>query len=261
MSSNKGQLHDNFALGNRRRKPSAASPIGPHRPKWRTRHRSGTLRTLRHSRITVRKALAELKAEGLVTSQRGSGWRATPGAATDPVPVQVKAVSDAKHNTAVEARSEVSCRWVKPPATLSRRYELRRSDHMLRVRLTRRLNGVAFDRNTVWYSKSTGEVIDRQRALAESPARLLQATGFSLGSSQQLVSASSAGGDDTHTLGLRLGDPILVVRRARFLTDGEFAFVSEHCDPAELVEISVDLPTSDNDERTVVISNAHSYGL
>jgi DNA-binding GntR family transcriptional regulator len=205
------------------------------------------------SRITVRRALAELRREGLVASTRGSGSRAVN--TKSPMTVVVGPSLGALDQESV-VRSNIHWRTSRPnsdlAATIRRAaFSVSLTESWLRLSYDQCINGKLFDSATVWFAPAMIPFVDRG-AFANGPtAALIARAGASLGRSIQTVTTRCRDprSDDALPLEERVD---LVLERVMLTVDEQVAFVSIHRHPASSVCIRVDLPTTNESGRFLV---------
>jgi GntR family transcriptional regulator len=191
------------------------------------------------SRVTVRRALEALRAEGLLGSRQGFGWF---------VPAEPLRQSLARLGT-IEAqlaesgiaseRRILGFAFVPAPERVRRILGV---DTVLEVRRLNLADGQPFARVTVWCPESLGAGLSRAEVEA-SP--LYELIGTPLGGAVQTIGASAAERGDAELLGIPVGSPVLVCERVTRSTANEPVLVSEHVFPAHITEFSVDLPSVD----------------
>jgi GntR family transcriptional regulator len=197
------------------------------------------------SRITVRRALTELRREGLVVSQRGSGSRAVLDTSTDPSFTIMRGASIGTEANVVRT----NCHWrtLRPNAELVnaiRRAGVRKPERTPWLRFTyeQRLNGSVFDDASVWFAPTIAGLVDRTAHRDGHTAALLANTGVRFGTSIQTVSA--AWNAQRATSGAPSDSVDLVLERVMLDPDGDVAFVSIHHHHGAMTSIRVDLPTT-----------------
>jgi GntR family transcriptional regulator len=194
------------------------------------------------SRVTVRRALEELRREGLVASRRGAGWFV----ALDPVRQALGRVTTVE--AALEASGATAERQVLEfgfePATAEVAESLRldAGSDVLRVRRLTRADGEPFALVTVWLPAALGAQVSRDDAQRAPFYELLAARGTELGSATQLIGADIAGDDDVRLLGLERGAAVLACRRITTARDGTPVVVSEHRYPAHRTTFEIEFP-------------------
>jgi GntR family transcriptional regulator len=198
------------------------------------------------SRITIRRALSELRTEGLITSRRGSGTKAVrrPDSARSTVIMQGQASSE----RAILVRSNIGWRTMRAPTELIASLSRTGGEHSsagrwLRLSYDVRANGSFFDAVTVWFSPCAVPYVDRVALGTGYTAALIQEAGLPLGRSIQSVTARwdprrmAPGVDPNMCIDL-------MVERVMFTANDDVAFVSIHRHPAMSTVVRVDLPTT-----------------
>jgi DNA-binding GntR family transcriptional regulator len=210
------------------------------------------------SRITVRRALTELRAEGLVTSRRGSGTRAVI-TSSSPVSVVITAGSDPSEPMTV-VRSKVRWRTIRPTAQLHtalKRAGIKKAPKGQWLRLTyeQRLEGTLFDEATLWFPPSTVRYVSRLELATGPTAKLLAQAGLSLG--RAIQSVSTEWNERRAQLGDAPSDCIdLTLERVMQTGTGEIAFVSIHRHRSTIVCFRIDLPTSNQEGHSHFVLSA-----
>lgn len=187
------------------------------------------------SRVTVRKALEELRQHGLVDSRQGFGWFV----AVDPVSQSLGRLGTIEAQLAewgaAPVRRILEFGFVDPPervaAVLGR--------PVLRVRRLNLADGSPFARVTVWCVEDLASGLSRDDVQRHSFYDLV---AVELGGATQTIGAAAAAPDDADLLGVPVGSPVLVVERLTRTADGQAVLMSEHVFPAHLTEFVVDLP-------------------
>src|SRR5450755_1007768 len=194
------------------------------------------------SRVTVRRALEELRRDGLVNSRRGAGWFV----ALDPVRQALGRVTTVE--AALEASGAMPERRVLEfgfePATASvaAALDLEPGAEVLRVRRLTLADGTPFALVTVWLPAALGAQLSRDDAQRAPFYELLAARGTELGSATQLIGADIADADDVALLGLSPGAAVLACRRVTRARDGSPVVASEHRYPAHRTTFEIDFP-------------------
>jgi DNA-binding GntR family transcriptional regulator len=210
------------------------------------------------SRITIRRALAELRSEGLVVSRRGSGSRAVlPG--TQPLALVITAGADSAQPLTLN-RSKVRWRTSRPTADLA--VTLLRagitkppSGQWLRLTYEQRVDGMPFDEATVWFPPSTMPFVSRTDFAFGPTAKLVEHAGLPLGRAIQTV---STGWNEARA---QRGEPAphcfdLTLERVMLTVSNDIAFVSVHRHRSALACFRIDLPTTNqtSDTRFILAS-------
>jgi len=194
------------------------------------------------SRVTVRKALEELRDEGLLASRQGLGWYAT----SDLVRQSLEDLDTIETRLAqsgfVPKRQVIDFSFTRAPATVRRALGIER---VLEVRRLNLADGAPFARVTVWCPQSLGSQFSRDDVEARPFYDLLgEIAGITLGSATQTIVASAASAQDAELLGVPTGSPVLVCERVTRSLDGTPVLFSEQVYPGHRMALTVDL-TSD----------------
>ena len=197
------------------------------------------------SRVTVRRALEELRGEGLVTSRRGAGWFV----AFDPVRQALGRVTTIE--AALEASGATAERQIlefgfePAPDPIARSLALEPGAEVLRVRRLTLADGEPFALVTVWLPGALGAQLSRDDAQRAPFYELLAARGTALGSATQSIGADIADADDVRLLGLAPGAAVLACRRVTLARDGSPVVASEHRYPAHRTTFEIDFPCAE----------------
>jgi GntR family transcriptional regulator len=188
------------------------------------------------SRITVRKALEVLRADGLVDSRQGYGWFV----AADPLHQTLGRLQTIEAE--LEARGAVSERrvldfgFVRAPR---RARAVLGAEHVLRVRRLNLADGRPFARVTVWVPAEYGHGLSRRDVEQQSFYSLLPVR---LGGARQTIGAAAASSADAALLEVPEGSPVLRCERVTRTVDDVPVLLSEFVFPALRTEFVVDLP-------------------
>jgi GntR family transcriptional regulator len=192
------------------------------------------------SRVTVRRALEELREVGLLDARQGFGWYV----ASDPL-VQSLARLGTIEAQLLDAgiaseRRVLEFAFVRAPAAV--RKALGGVERVLAVRRLNLADGEPFARVTVWCPSD----LARHLSLADvERAPFYELLDVDLGSATQTIGAAIASADDAELLGLAAGSPVLVCRRTTLTDDGTPVLHSEHVFAGHRTEFVVDLPRAD----------------
>lgn len=198
------------------------------------------------SRVTVRKALELLRAEGLVDSRQGYGWFVV----AEPVRQTLGRLQTIEASLAARGvkstRRVLDFGFVRP----SRRVRAVFGDDagsVLRVRRLHVADGRPFARVTVWVPESLGAGLSR-RDVESAP--ITSMLGVALGGGRQTIGAAAASSADASVLGVEAGSPVLRCERVTFDSAESPVLLSEWVFPAGATEFVVDLPVTPPDWRT-----------
>jgi GntR family transcriptional regulator len=167
------------------------------------------------SRITVRRALEQLREDGLVSSRKGAGWYVTGGTFHQPV-----ALGTFQHaaSAVVEAGREIHRRvvefgFVGVPVDIADTLELAVDDEALRVRSVRTADLTPLDAVTEWVPAAVAAHVSRADAEEIGIWETLRRNGTRIATVRQSIAAVAATADIATLLGIATGVPLLLVRR------------------------------------------------
>lgn len=187
------------------------------------------------SRVTIRKALDGLRAEGLVESRQGFGWMV----AAEPVVQHLDTLVTIERRLAETGRRHrrrvLEFRFVEAPTPVASVLGPR----VLEVRRLSMVDGSPFARVTVWCRSDLAADISQADVSEHSfydllPVRAAGAT--------QTIGAELMDGEDASVLGVPQASAALVVRRTTFDHEGRPILMAEHVFPGHLTEFVAQLP-------------------
>lgn len=188
------------------------------------------------SRVTVRRALEQLRGEGLVDSRQGFGWFVR----ADPVRQDLGRLGTIESQLAAggiaSERRVLDFRFMAPPPRVR---AVLGAGAVLRVRRLNLADGHPFALVTVWCPERYGAELSRAEVERTSFYELI---GVPLGGATQTIGAALANARDAEVLELPAGAPVLRCERVTRAADGRPVLVSEHVFPAHLTEFVVELP-------------------
>ena len=189
------------------------------------------------SRVTVRRALEELRSEGLVDSRQGFGWFV----AADPLRQTLGRLATIEAQLAesgvVPDRRVLAFRFVKAPRRARAVLGVESVLEVVRVNLA---DGVPFARVTVWCPEELGARLSRHDVERSPFYELLP---VQLGGATQTIGAAAASADDARLLEIPPGSPVLRCERITTAVDGTPVLLSVHVFPGHRTEFVVDLPS------------------
>ena len=188
------------------------------------------------SRVTIRRALELLRAEGLIESRQGFGW----------LVVGERLRQNLTYLGTLEAqlaaagirsdRKILSFGFVSAPEHVA---AVLGETNLLEVRRLNLADGQAFARVTVWCPEALGATLSRDDV---ERASFLEQLPVRLGGATQTIGAELVSEADATLLGVPLGSPVLVAERVTRSQDGTAVLMSEHVFPAHRTHFAVELP-------------------
>ena len=182
------------------------------------------------SRVTVRRALDELRRQGLVESRPGAGWFVTAGSFH-----QALAVGTFRHaeSAVVSAGKAMTRRVVEfgfrpAPVVVSESLHLPARAEVLYSRSVRSVDGAALDLVHEWVPGEPAGDLSRRDAEVTGIWATLQRRGHVVDAVRQTVTAAVAGDTDAQLLGTPAGTALLLVRRLALAPDGAPLALSDH---------------------------------
>jgi GntR family transcriptional regulator len=191
------------------------------------------------SRVTVRRALELLRADGLVDARQGFGWFV----AADPVRQtlgRLGTIEDQLASAGISSRRRiVEFRFVAPPPHVGARLGVDTVLEVVRVNDAEGPRGpYPFARITVWCPEDLGAGLSRDQVAASSFYDLLD---VDIAGATQTIAAGLADAADAALLGIAARSPVLRCERVTRAAGGRAVLVSEHVFPAHLTEFVVEL--------------------
>ncbi len=198
------------------------------------------------SRVTARRALEQLRTEGLIDSRQGLGWFV----ATEPLRQVLSELDTIEDQLA--ASGVVADRQVLDFAFLDappRAREVLGEGRVLEVCRLNLADGEPFARVTVWCPEEIGASLSRDDVEARPFYDLLaRELSITLSGAQQTIGAGAASATDAQLLGVPEGSPVLVCERVTRSADGKAVLLSEHIYPAHLTAFTVEMPSAGTSE-------------
>lgn len=166
------------------------------------------------SRVTVRKALAQLAAEGLVAPRQGHGTVVQGGRAVEPVRAEVTGFVE--NLLAMGLRTTVQVlgfAFEVPPPRIAREMGLEPSIQALRTVRLRNYRNAPFSYSIAWLPEDIGHTFSRADLAAKSLTQLLADAGVEVRRAHQRVFAAPADTIVAPLLGVEPGSPLLGLER------------------------------------------------
>jgi GntR family transcriptional regulator len=192
------------------------------------------------SRVTVRRALEELRQEGLIDARQGLGWFA----AADPLRqnlARLGTIEDQLAASGVEpGRRVLSFGFVKAPPRARQVLGVATVLEVVRLNLA---DGAPFARVTVWCPDELAGDLSRADVERSPFYDLLP---VEVGGATQTIGAAAASVEDAALLEIPPNSPVLRCERITTSADGEPILLSIHVFAAHRTEFVVDLPQAES---------------
>jgi GntR family transcriptional regulator len=196
------------------------------------------------SRITAKRALDELSAEGLVERARGRGTVVTQAVPVGSSPIEGR-LDDLLQNLASIGRGSsvrlLEFDYVAPPALVAEKLRLEGGLVQRAVRL-RHVDGVPISLLTSYIIESVGRSFDGEAMNATPVFELLARAGMPIDSAEQSVTATLADAVSAAHLAVPAGSPLLMVKRVLFGPGGRPVEYLEGLYPPDRFEFRMTLP-------------------
>lgn len=173
------------------------------------------------SRITTKRALNELAAEGLVARERGRGTHVTFDPAARPVTASVEGL----YRNLVQMGQEtdvalLSFDFVSASADVARALGCEAGTTVQMARRIRSVDGAPFSHLTTWVPEIIARTYTADDLAGTPMLVLLERAGVEVSGATQTLSASLADGEVAAHLGVNIGSPLLQVTRTVRDQDG-----------------------------------------
>ena len=187
------------------------------------------------SRVTIRKALEALRADGLVDSRQGFGWFVAGSTVRQPL-IHLATIEAQLHKEGrASERRILDFAFVRPPASIRTVLGVDKALKVTRVNLA---DGEPFARVTVWCPEELGSELSRAQVRDRSFYELLP---VELGGATQTIGADAASASDAEILQVPVGSPVLVCQRVTQDHAGTPVLIGDYVFPAHRTEFIVDL--------------------
>ncbi len=169
------------------------------------------------SRITAKRALDELAADGLVVRRRGRGTSIVDRVAAEPVEANLSGLIENLLVVGLETKVDIlDFGYIAAPPPVRAALKLSAGAQVQRAVRVRRYRGVPLSYSTSWVPDDLGRAYTA-RDLARKPLlALLEKAGCLIGSADQTVSAVLAEPGVARALDVPVGSPLLSVLRTVF---------------------------------------------
>lgn len=166
------------------------------------------------SRITARRALAELAAEGLVTRGRGRGTHVT--ARSEPPPIRAGVEGLLENLLAMGLKTQVQLiefAYEPAPPDVAAALQIKADDEVQRAVRVRSLESGPFSYLTTSVPATVGRKFSRKDLSRQPLLSLLEQSGVTIGGAEQTISATLADARVAPLLKTVVGAPLLRISR------------------------------------------------
>lgn len=173
------------------------------------------------SRITAKRALDELAAEGLVVRQRGRGTTVVGRLPTRPLTANISGLLEnllmlgLKTNVAI-----VEFGYLVPSEDVRKALDLPEGSEVQRAVRVRSHDGVPLSYSISFVPAAIGRAYDKRDLATNALLALLERAGILIGSADQTIGAALADTVVAPLLGVRVGSPLLSITRTVFDQNG-----------------------------------------
>ena len=175
----------------------------------------------RVSRVTVRRALAELERERMIERRRSSGTRVIYQPKSKPMTADISGVlanlTEMGERTASELRA---FEYLPAAASIAEALGLEPGANVQRSVRIRSVKGMPFSYLTAHVPEEIGRTYSRSQLATQPLLGLLERSGAKLDRASQRISAVLASPDLAHALKVRVGSPLIELVRVVFDRSG-----------------------------------------
>jgi GntR family transcriptional regulator len=196
------------------------------------------------SRVTIRKALGELKGEGLIDSRQGFGWYPVGPVLRQTLSQLTTIDGQIRAGGRTPRRQVIEFSFCSPPTRIAR---ILHSDQVLEILRVSFADDEPFARVRIWVPGDLGAELSR-RAVEEHP--LYELLPVSLAGATQSISAISASSEDAALLRVPPGSPLLRCRRTTSDREGRVVLTTESAFNPLTTEFVADLPVTSDSEAS-----------
>lgn len=172
------------------------------------------------SRITAKRALDELAAEGLVSRRRGTGTVVTFQPPTSSTTGEAVGLIENLLAMALETDVDIlGFDYVSAPPRVAIALELEPGATVQETIRTRKKDGEVFSYSITHIPEDIGRLFKQSDIASHPILTLLERTGHSIKRAQQMITATLADNIIGPALGVKVGSPLLKVTRAMYDAD------------------------------------------
>lgn len=173
------------------------------------------------SRVTLRRALAELESDGFIDRRRGAGTFLN--AAGSPAPIVINLADALAQLVAMGTSTEVQLHdfgYESAPATVCEALKLPTGSRVQRSLRTRLLEGQPFSWLTTYVPEAIGKTYSREELAKKPLLSLLERAGYEVDHAIQDIGAELAAPDAAKALHVDVGTPLISLTRTVYDATG-----------------------------------------
>jgi GntR family transcriptional regulator len=173
------------------------------------------------SRITAKRALDELAAEGLVVRQRGRGTTVVGRMPSRPLSANISGLLENLLMLGLKTSvSIVEFGYVPAAEDVRAALDLPEGTEVQRAVRVRSHDGIPLSHSVSFVPADIGRAYDRKDMMTTALLALLERAGILIGSADQTIGAALADSVTAPLLGVRVGSPLLSITRTVFDQNG-----------------------------------------
>jgi GntR family transcriptional regulator len=186
-----------------------------------------TAKLFKVSRITAKRALNELAADGLVKRERGRGTRVIYRAPAQPLRSNVEGLLENFLTMGLETQVRLkSFDYVTADGEVAQALQCDENLLVQHAKRVRCLDEEPFSYLETFVPESIGRSYSREDLASRPLLELLERSGIEVGRAEQTINATMAGAEVSNALHLELGSPLLSIQRIVFdQTDKPVEFI------------------------------------
>jgi GntR family transcriptional regulator len=175
----------------------------------------------RVSRVTVRRALAELAHENLIERRRSSGTRVIYQPSSKPLTADIaNALATLVEMGERTASKLLSFDYVNADGPIAQALHLATGEKMQRSVRVRLVSGMPFSYLTAHVPERIGATYSKRELAAQPLLALLERSGIKIERASQRISAVLATPEAAHALKVRIGSPLIELTRIVYDSNG-----------------------------------------
>lgn len=212
--------------------------------------------SLQVSRVTIRRALQELAARGLIQRQQGKVSTVTAYKPQTSVVATVEGLVENNRRMGLETSVQLlASEYVPASAEIAAKLQIKPAQKVLWTVRVRYLGEIPFSYAVTYIPQSVAKKIDVKKMASKALLTLLEEAGFRIGRAQQLISAVPANREVAKSLHVEYNTALLLSERLVFdVHDKPVEFISVQYRP-DVYHYGIDLVRTQSADGTVWASS------